>query len=128
MELKLYTDGNLSPGPCLGFVIRNMDDKILRQGGLKLAAGSTNNVCEYSAVITGLHNAKLLGATVVHLYADSKLIVEQCSRRWQCKEDHLREYLHEIWEMIPDFEKVTFQWIPRAQNSAADEAARAAWT
>lgn len=127
MKVKLYTDGNLKPGPCLGIVIRDMDDNILKIGGMKLAKGDTSNVCEYSALIAGLNNCLILGATKVAAHLDSQLVQRQCNGQYRVNEPHLKPYHAEVKRLVAEFELVTFKWIPRLQNAHADEAARSVW-
>ena len=56
---------------------------------------------------------------------DSKLVVEQMSGRWKIKHSDMRELAAEAAQLVARFPRVTFTWIPRAQNSAADALANA---
>lgn len=125
MHLDLWTDGNLKPRPCAGIVIKR-DGEVILSDGLVLEDGSTSNECEYSAVILGLYNCIQQGATSVTVRADSKLIVNHCSGRWQCRSSSLRLYLNEVHELVEHLERVEWIWIPRDQNEEVDAAARAA--
>jgi broad specificity phosphatase PhoE len=57
---------------------------------------------------------------------DSKLVVEQMSGRWQIKHPGLRPLAATAAELVTHFEKVTFDWIPRERNKAADALANRA--
>ena len=87
---------------------------------------TTNNVAEYSGLIAGLEAARSLGASRVDVRMDSKLVIEQCSGRWQVKQPHLRPLVARAKELIDGFEAVALEWIPRAENKAADALANAA--
>lgn len=87
---------------------------------------TTNNVAEYEGLIAGLAAAAELGARVVQVRMDSKLVVEQMSGRWQIKHAGLRPLATRAADLVRRFDSVSFGWIPRAQNSAADRLANQA--
>jgi broad specificity phosphatase PhoE/ribonuclease HI len=87
---------------------------------------TTNNVAEYSGLIAGLEAARELGARRVDVRMDSKLVIEQCSGRWQVKQPHLKPLVARVKELLAQFDETSLQWIPRAQNGAADALANAA--
>ncbi len=94
-----------------------------RHGGLGV---TTNNVAEYRGLIAGLRAAAEHAAREVEVRLDSKLLVEQMSGRWRIKQPHLRPLAAEAAELVRGFDKVSFTWIPRAQNSRADKLANEA--
>ena len=57
---------------------------------------------------------------------DSKLVVEQMSGRWQIKHPGLRPLAAQAADLVRRFRKVTFSWVPRAQNKRADALANRA--
>ncbi|HJQ41871.1 MAG TPA: bifunctional RNase H/acid phosphatase [Jatrophihabitantaceae bacterium] len=87
---------------------------------------ATNNVAEYSGLIAGLTAADELGARVVAVRMDSKLVVEQMSGRWQVKNSALRDLARVAVDLRGRFDEVTFQWVPREQNKRADRLANEA--
>ena len=87
---------------------------------------TTNNVAEYSGLIAGLKKAHDLDSlAIIHVKMDSKLVVEQMSGRWQIKHPDMRELAKEA-RSIHSMELITFQWIPREENSHADRLANKA--
>jgi len=87
---------------------------------------TTNNVAEYSGLIAGLKKAHELDPlAIIHVKMDSKLVVEQMSGRWQIKHPDMRELAKEA-RSIHSMELITFQWIPRDENSHADRLANKA--
>jgi len=87
---------------------------------------TTNNVAEYQGLVAGLRAAAELGAAVVAVRMDSKLVVEQMSGRWQIKHAALKPLAQQAREISEAFEKVTYAWIPRAENAHADRLANEA--
>jgi probable phosphoglycerate mutase len=57
---------------------------------------------------------------------DSKLVIEQMSGRWQIKNPGLRPLAAEAAALVKRFDAVTFDWIPRERNKAADALANKA--
>ncbi|MGW0175698.1 bifunctional RNase H/acid phosphatase [Rhodococcus sp. NPDC003322] len=87
---------------------------------------ATNNVAEYNGLIAGLTAAADLGADVVDVRMDSKLVVEQMSGRWKVKHPDMIPLARRAGELAAGFDVVTYTWIPRAQNSHADRLANEA--
>jgi len=116
-----------NPGPAgYGAVVRDQHTgEILleRYGSLGV---TTNNVAEYNGLIAGLKAALELNATHVDVRMDSKLVVEQMSGRWQIKNPGLRPLAAEAATLVSRFGQVTFDWIPRERNKAADALANRA--
>ncbi|MBE3074478.1 MAG: bifunctional RNase H/acid phosphatase [Actinobacteria bacterium] len=92
---------------------------------------ASNNVAEYSGLVAGLKAASDIdpGAEVT-VRLDSKLLVEQMSGRWKIKAHDLRRLALEARDVVADLSaaggSVTYTWIPRAENSAADALANSA--
>ena len=87
---------------------------------------ATNNVAEYSGLIAGLETiATLDPQAIVEVRMDSKLVVEQMSGRWKIKSPDMRTLAMRAREILP-FQNVTYTWIPRNDNKAADALANEA--
>ncbi|UQS22742.1 bifunctional RNase H/acid phosphatase [Amycolatopsis thermalba] len=129
MRAVVEADGGSrgNPGPAgYGAVVRDAaTGEILaeRQEGLGVA---TNNVAEYSGLIAGLRAAAEAGATEVDVRMDSKLVVEQMSGRWKIKHEALKPLAERARELAAGFARVSYQWIPRAENAHADRLANEA--
>ncbi|PTR32103.1 putative phosphoglycerate mutase [Rhodococcus sp. OK519] len=87
---------------------------------------ATNNVAEYRGLIAGLTAARELGAHEVDVRMDSKLVVEQMSGRWKIKHPDMIPLAQRAQELAGGFARVTYTWIPRAENSDADRLANQA--
>ncbi|MFF8928781.1 bifunctional RNase H/acid phosphatase [Streptomyces longwoodensis] len=86
----------------------------------------TNNVAEYRGLLAGLRAAHDLDpAATVHVRMDSKLVVEQMSGRWKIKHPDMKPLAAEAARVFPPG-RVTYEWIPRERNKAADRLANEA--
>jgi broad specificity phosphatase PhoE/ribonuclease HI len=115
-----------NPGPAgYGAVVFAPDGDVLaeRAEGLGVV---TNNVAEYQGLIAGLSAAQSVGATEVSVRMDSKLVVEQMSGRWQIKNEALKPLAARARSLAESFTRVTYEWIPRAENTHADRLANEA--
>lgn len=116
-----------NPGPAgFGAAVRDATSgEVLaeRRGGL---GTTTNNVAEYEGLIAGLEAARGLEASEVDVRMDSKLVVEQMSGRWRVKHANLQPLAARASALVGSFERVEFEWIPRAENTHADRLANEA--
>ena len=81
---------------------------------------ASNNVAEYSGLIAGLEAVRELDPTAtVEVRMDSKLVVEQMSGRWKIKHEDMKRLAEVARQVLPP-SQVTYTWIPRAENAAAD--------
>lgn len=81
---------------------------------------ATNNVAEYTGMLEGVRRAFAIDPTAeVHVRMDSKLVVEQMAGRWKIKHPDMQKLAVEARSLIAG-RPVTFEWIPRAENSRAD--------
>jgi broad specificity phosphatase PhoE/ribonuclease HI len=116
-----------NPGPAgYGAVVKDAaTDEVLaeRKEGLGVV---TNNVAEYRGLIAGLAAAAELGASIVDVRMDSKLVVEQMSGRWKIKHPDMQPLAEQAKELAAGFSRVKYEWIPRAENSHADRLANEA--
>jgi ribonuclease HI len=122
MTLTLYTDGGArgNPGPAAtGIIIKDETNKIIAAYGEYLGH-QTNNYAEYMAIISALKRAKILGATEVHCYCDSKLVVEQLNRNWKVKEPSIQTLFLQAWKELSQFDRWKITHIRRELNKEAD--------
>lgn len=116
-----------NPGPAgYGAVVFDADhDRVLAERKEFLGV-ATNNVAEYRGLIAGLEAAAELGAREVSVRMDSKLVVEQMEGRWKVKHPSMIPLADRARRLVAGFDRVSFAWIPRAENSHADALANAA--
>ncbi|GGG71278.1 bifunctional RNase H/acid phosphatase [Corynebacterium pelargi] len=128
-HLLIEADGGSrgNPGPAgAGTVVRDADTGTVLASLAYVVGKATNNVAEYRGLLNGLEVAASLGANLVSVRMDSKLVVEQMSGRWKIKHPDMRELAMECKKIERGLEQVEYQWVPRKQNSRADELANKA--
>jgi probable phosphoglycerate mutase len=87
---------------------------------------ASNNVAEYKAMIAGVRKALEIDPDAnLHIRMDSKLVVEQMSGRWKIKHPDMAELAAEARQLLTGT-PVSFEWIPRLDNSRADKLANLA--
>ncbi|GAA1208438.1 bifunctional RNase H/acid phosphatase [Prauserella alba] len=116
-----------NPGPAgYGAVVKDAGTgEVLAERAVGIGT-ATNNVAEYSGLVAGLEAAVAAGASIVDVKMDSKLVVEQMCGRWKIKNAALQPLALEARDLAGRFERVTYEWIPRAKNSHADKLANEA--
>ena len=109
-----------TPGPA-GIGAQVTDERGTILGEVARGIGeTTNNVAEYTAVIQGLSLAQELGARTVTLRSDSLLLINQLTGRYRVKSEHLQPLHRRARSLGAGFERITFEHVPREQNTAAD--------
>ena len=115
-----------NPGPAAyGALVRDAETgEVLNSEGLCLGV-TTNNVAEYSGLIAGLEMARAVDAdAAVDVRMDSRLVIEQQAGRWKVKHPAMRPLAAQARALHPS--EVSWTWVPREQNKAADALVNAA--
>lgn len=134
---KVFCDGGArgNPGPAAcAYLVYELPDSAGKTdaGNLRYKCGkylgvATNNFAEYSAVIEALFWLRDNSVTTgLNFFLDSLLVVSQLNGKFQIKNETLKElYLRvrflekDLRAKNPDL-KLTYSYVPRAQNSEAD--------
>lgn len=132
--ITIYFDGFCSKNPggiaTYGVVIYK-DDVVIRKALDIIGEGPnmTNNVAEFYGLWKALEwlTEKGLIDEDIKIKGDSQLVIHQLIGSWNVKSRTSKIYVPLILYLLED-KKVTFQWIPREENSAADELAYKAYT
>jgi ribonuclease H / adenosylcobalamin/alpha-ribazole phosphatase len=129
-KLVVEADGGSrgNPGPAgYGALVRDAESGAVLAQTCDSLGITTNNVAEYSGLIAGLRAAlQLEPGADVEVRMDSKLVVEQMSERWQIKHEELRSLARRAREAMAGLGRVSYIWVPRARNTAADRLANQA--
>ena len=100
-------------------VIDAATGQVVREVARYIGVG-TNNVAEYVALLAGLEAAHEINAEAeITVRMDSKLVIEQMSGGWKIKHPDMIKLGAEVQELVRG-KRVTWQWIPREQNTLAD--------
>ncbi len=116
-----------NPGPAgYGALVRDPSTGAILAETAAAIGVASNNVAEYRGLIAGLEAAFALDPQAsIEARMDSKLVVEQMSGRWKIKHEDMVQLVAQARALV-GARKVTFTWIPRARNSAADRLANEA--
>ncbi len=129
MKVIVEADGGSrgNPGPAgYGSVVWSADHATVLAESKQAIGRATNNVAEYRGLIAGLEEAAKLGASEVTVSMDSKLVVEQMSGRWKVKHPDIAALHQEATALSTRFDRISYRWVPRAENSHADRLANEA--
>ena len=108
-----------NPGNAAYGAVVYENDKIVKEVGAAIGIAS-NNVAEYEGLIAGLKAANDIDpAATILVKMDSKLVVEQMSGRWKVKHPNMQKLVKQAFA-THDPRLVSYQWIPREENSHAD--------
>ena len=101
-SLEIYCDGGSrrNPGPAaIGVVVKNKNKEIVFEASQKIG-NTTNNVAEYTALITALIWLKKYSLSnkiiSIKVYLDSNLVVNQINGKFKVKKPHLSKLVKQI--------------------------------
>jgi ribonuclease HI len=120
--LTLEFDGGSrgNPGPAgIGVVVRAADGTPLVTLG-RYIGKATNNVAEYTALITVMEEAKKLGAKRVQIRGDSELVVRQMTGQYRVKHPDLIPLFRRAKELFDSFDEAGIGHNYRHKNELAD--------
>jgi ribonuclease HI len=128
-ELNCWFDGCCeprNPGGHLGYgaVIFEGEDRLWSHSGYITASpNNSNNVAEYRAFLSILErlNEDQYYSRAIHVRGDSKLVINQMFGSWRMKGGFYIPVAHEAQRLLERFDNITAEWIPREENSIADE-------
>ncbi|MCD2513329.1 ribonuclease HI family protein [Comamonas endophytica] len=130
MDARLWTvyiDGSAFPNPgrmCIGG-IAHAPDGSSRSFSQALAGSGCNNEAEALAAIHMLQWLHAQGARAVLLHTDSSILAEQLGRPSPKRIERLAAVYDQARALVPLFDSLRVQWIPRHRNAVADALARA---
>jgi ribonuclease HI len=128
LKLVLHVDGGArgNPGPAaVGVVISGEGGEVLDEIAEPIGV-ATNNVAEYRAVLRGLEQARVLGATEVELIGDSQLVARQLTGAYKVKHAAMKPLHEQATNALRQFDRWQIRSVPRAENARADALVNAA--
>ena len=122
MKLVVHVDGGArgNPGRAgYGVRIEGADGELLQElhGPLGVA---TNNVAEYNGLLEALKWAVDHGHSVLHIRADSELLVKQMLGAYKVKHPGLQPLAARARLLMMELDRVTFEHVRREKNKEAD--------
>lgn len=135
--MQLFFDGlcePINPGgvATYGFVAYDRRKKVQEGCGLvgagMLGNNVSNNVAEYTGVIRGMECLLATGhCGKLDVRGDSQLAIRQLLGLYAVRAPRLIPLHNRVLELKKGFKVVTFEWIPRDLNEAADALSRKAF-
>ena len=77
-------------------------------------------MAKYEACIMGIKAAIDMRIKFLQVYEDSALVISQVKREWEIKHPNIIPYREHVLTLIPYFEEITFENIPRKENQLAN--------
>ena len=128
-RLLIEADGGSrgNPGPAgSGAVVIDAETGEILVEIAKFIGTATNNVAEYVALISALEwVTQHRSNDSVSVRMDSKLVIEQMSGNWKIKHPDMQQLAIRANQLASSL-RVSYDWIPREQNSRADALANKA--
>ncbi|TWE12422.1 bifunctional RNase H/acid phosphatase [Rudaeicoccus suwonensis] len=128
-RLVVEADGGSRGNPGVagyGALVRDATTSALLAERAAPLGKQSNNVAEYQGMIAGLRAAVAIdpGADIA-VRMDSKLVIEQMAGRWKIKHADMQRLAAEAQEIVRELRScggsISWTWIPRAENKAADK-------
>jgi len=118
--IHVYVDASVQP-QCtgLGMVVKDDAGRVIAWRN-KAAPAMTSVEAEYAALIFGLEQALPYGADEVHVFSDSRVVVEQMCGWMTVRSGHLRRLHAQAHKLVALCRSVTLQHVPRDANQLAD--------
>lgn len=115
-----------NPGPAaIGVVVRADDGTPLITLG-RFIGVATNNVAEYTALLTGLREARTLNIENLIVNGDSELVIRQMQGRYRVKNAGLKPLYEKAVEAAREFKTIVYEHKIRDHNETADKLANLA--
>jgi ribonuclease HI len=116
----MYFDGALNlEGAGAGVLLISSQGEQLKYV-LQIHFKASNNGAEYEALIHGLLIAMSLGIKRLLAFGDSKVVIEQVNKEWDCVKDTMDAYCAEICKLEGHFKGIEFQHVPQNNNVTVD--------
>ena len=129
-QIELYFDGasRSNPGPAgAGWLIKF--DQGIQQTGTHYLGIATNNEAEYTGLVLALEwliehcNPSDCQITIK---GDSQLVIKQLCGEFAVRAPNLRKFYSRAIIVLRKFKKWKAFWVPRSENTIADELANSA--
>jgi ribonuclease HI len=121
---NMYFDGSSSKeGYGDGILLISPAQEIITLS-YKLEFETINNIVEYEALVLGLNAAKDMAIENLTFFDDSELLINQVKNIYQAKQQRLKQYKNEVWDLVDNFFLAfNISFIPREANKKEDSLA-----
>jgi probable phosphoglycerate mutase len=101
----------MGPGKGAGVVLISLEGNKLRYA-IRLHFLVSNNIAKYEGLVNGLRMAIELGATRLYAYGDSKLVVDQDMKEFNCESSLMDSYCQEVCKLEDKFRGIKLHHVP----------------
>ena len=123
-DFDIYIDGACRGNPgeaAIGVVIKK-NGKLVKE--ISRAIGqATNNIAEYTALISSLQQALILKADKIRIFTDSELVYHQIKGTYKVRNENIKRLHEQAQDLWQGFSFIDILNIPREQNQEADRLA-----
>ena len=109
--------GNPGPAAC-AFVLERPGQPVVEHA--ERLGTATNNVAEYSGLLSALEKAADIGVNSLRVFSDSELLVKQMTGEYRVKHPDLQALYAKAQHLMKRFAGVTFSHVRREANKRAD--------
>ena len=118
--VHVFADASVKPEITgIGLAVKDADGRLILWLG-KRDKPMTCNEAEYCALIFALEQARLFAAGDVHIYSDSRVVIEQMQGVISVNSDTLRTLYRRAKGLATHYPRICFSHVPREQNELAD--------
>ena len=103
----------------MGLVVTS-PERIIIEKSLRLGFLATNNEAEYEALLEGMVMVRRMGARIVEIFSDSRLVVGQVKGELEARDVRMQDYLSQVRHLQLGFESFSLQQVPRSRNMHVD--------
>ncbi|MDN5332272.1 MAG: ribonuclease [Tepidanaerobacteraceae bacterium] len=124
-RLKVYVDGASrgNPGNAgIGIVMLDENGNVVKEMSDYIGQ-TTNNIAEYTALVTALKEALEMGCEEIEVFSDSELMVKQINGEYQIKNEGIRRLYSQVAQLVKEFKSFSINHVKREYNKRADELA-----
>ena len=123
----IYADGGSrgNPGPAGSGAVLLQGGKIICEVS-KFLGTATNNVAEYTGLVSALEKAVVMGVQDVEVRMDSELVVRQMTGQYRVKNEGLRPLFIKAQQLSRNFHSFKIVHVRREMNKEADRLANQA--
>lgn len=110
-----------NPGVAGAGAVIYLNGEELWAGSMYVGSMETNNTAEYCGLILGLEEAIRQNISILKVYGDSLLVINQVTGKYKVNAPHLKVLYDRVMELIGYFDKITFGHVLRHLNKRADQ-------
>ena len=119
----MYVDGAANQRRSRVEIVVTSPKGIIIENSLRLGFSATNNEAEYEALLEGMTMVQRMGARIMEIFSDSRLVVGQVKGELEVRDTRMQDYLSQVRCLQSGFQSFSLQQVPRSRNMHADSLA-----